>query len=102
MLSRGGFEIVGEAEDGLVAVEKYKALKPDIVIMDIMMPKMNGIDAIREIKAFDPLCKIIVCSSLHQTEVIKEANSAGAMDFIFKPFEMPTIVESVTEALKHS
>lgn len=102
MLRAGGFDIVGEAEDGLIAIEKYKALKPDLVIMDIMMPNMDGIDAIKKIRELDPNSKIIVCSSLHQTEVIKEATIAGALRFIFKPFEMNSLVQNVSEVLKQS
>lgn len=102
MLRSGGFDIAGEAEDGLIAIEKFKALKPDLVIMDIMMPNMDGIEAIKKIRQIDPNSKIIVCSSLHQPEVIKDATLAGALKFIFKPFEMNSLVQSVNEVLKQS
>ena len=100
MLRNGGYEIAGEAEDGLVAVEKYKELKPDMVIMDIMMPRMNGIEAIKKIRKIDPNSKIVVCSSLHQKEVVKEATTAGASAFIFKPFEMEMLVKSLKEVME--
>lgn len=99
MLSIGNFGIAGEAEDGIMAIEQYILLKPDIVIMDIMMPRMNGIEAIKEIKKVDPKSKIVVCSSLHQDHVIKEANEAGALDFLFKPFEMSTLTNVLQKHL---
>jgi two-component system chemotaxis response regulator CheY len=99
MLISGNYGIAGEAEDGIMAIEQYFSLQPDFVIMDIMMPRMNGIDAIKEIKKRDPKSKIVVCSSLHQEKVIQEATEAGALDFLFKPFEMTELTNLIQ---KHS
>ena len=80
-------EEVYEAADGEEAVEKYKMTRPDIVFMDIMMPKMNGIDALKKIIADDPSAKVIMCTSIGQEKIISDAIEAGAKDFITKPFK---------------
>ena len=79
ILQQAGFEIVGEAETGLQAVEKYKQLRPDLVTMDIVMPDMGGIDAVREITRFDPQAKILMCSAMGQQALVVEAIQAGAI-----------------------
>jgi len=85
-ISPEGFEVAGEASNGDEAVKKYIALSPDIMTMDIVMPQKSGIEAVKEIIAFDPSAKIIMCSALGQDSLIMEAIEAGAKDFIVKPF----------------
>ncbi len=99
-LEKGGHTIVGEAEDGVDAVEKYKKLSPDIVIMDITMPKMDGLAAINAILKIDPSARIIVCSALGQQKLIIEAIKAGAKDFVVKPFDPKRLLLAVQKALK--
>ncbi|MFN6991615.1 MAG: chemotaxis protein CheY [Fervidobacterium sp.] len=100
ILTKAGHEVVGEAANGVEAVEKYKELKPDVVTMDITMPEMNGIDAIKEIKKFDPNATVIVCSAMGQQAMVIEAIQAGAKDFIVKPFQAARVVEAVQKVLK--
>jgi two-component system chemotaxis response regulator CheY len=87
MLERCGFEVVGEADTGIKAIQLYKILKPDIVTMDLTMPELGGVDAIKMIKAIDNNARIIVISSLGHEITVKEAIVAGAMSFIVKPFK---------------
>lgn len=100
ILSKNGFEVVGEAEDGFEAVEQYKALKPDLVTMDIVMPQMDGITAVKNILASDPDAVIVMCSAMGQQALILEALEAGARDFITKPFSPNRVVETVRRILK--
>ncbi|MGE5613580.1 MAG: response regulator [Bacillota bacterium] len=93
MLERNGFRVVGEAENGIFALSKYKELKPDIVTMDITMPEMNGIEALKKIRAFDSKAKIVMVSALGQEPMIKEAILSGADYFIVKPFKEEHVVE---------
>jgi two-component system, chemotaxis family, chemotaxis protein CheY len=99
ILQQAGFEIVGEAETGLQAVEKYKQLRPDLVTMDIVMPDMGGIDAVREITRFDPQAKILMCSAMGQQALVVEAIQAGARDFVVKPFQPSRVLEAVPRVL---
>jgi len=99
ILSQAGFEIVGEAESGLQAVEKYKALKPDLVTMDIVMPDMGGIEAVREICKDDPEARILMCSAMGQQALVVEAIQAGAKDFVVKPFQPSRVLEAVQRVL---
>ncbi|MCG0274576.1 MAG: response regulator [Thermosediminibacteraceae bacterium] len=99
ILTKNGFEVVGEAENGAVAVEKYKALNPSLVVMDITMPEMDGIEAVRRIKEIDPNAKIIMCSAMGQQAMVIDAIQAGARDFIVKPFQPDRVVEAVKKAL---
>jgi two-component system chemotaxis response regulator CheY len=78
ILQQAGFDVIGEAETGLQAVEKYKQLKPDLVTMDIVMPDMGGIDAVREITRFDPAARVLMCSAMGQQALVVEAIQAGA------------------------
>ncbi|MDI3546982.1 MAG: two-component system, chemotaxis family, chemotaxis protein CheY [Halanaerobiales bacterium] len=89
------YEIVGEAQNGKEAVEMYQELKPDIVTMDITMPVMDGLEAIRAIKDIDVNAQIIVCSAMGQQKMIIEAIEAGARDFIVKPFKEERVIEAV-------
>lgn len=91
MLEKCGFEIVGEAENGEIAVEKYKILKPDIVTLDITMPVMDGLEALKNIKAFDKNAKVIMISAMGQETIVREAIMLGAMGFVIKPFTQETI-----------
>ncbi|HOA16512.1 MAG TPA: chemotaxis protein CheY [Fervidobacterium sp.] len=100
ILTKGGYEVVGEAANGLEAIERYKELKPEVVTMDITMPEMNGIDAIKEIRKIDPNATIIVCSAMGQQAMVIEAIQAGAKDFIVKPFQAGRVIEAIQKALK--
>lgn len=99
ILTKNGFEVIGEAENGLKAVEKYKELNPGLVIMDITMPEMDGIQAVKEIRSFDPNAKIVMCSAMGQQAMVIDAIQAGAKDFIVKPFQADRVVEAVTKVL---
>jgi two-component system chemotaxis response regulator CheY len=95
ILRQAGFEVVGEAETGVQAVDKYRELKPDLVTMDIVMPEMGGIDAVREIVAEDPTARILMCSAMGQQALVIEAIQAGAKDFVVKPFQPSRVLEAV-------
>jgi len=99
ILRKGGFEVVGEADNGISAVEKYKELLPELVIMDITMPEMDGIQAVKEIRSINPNAKIIMCSAMGQQAMVIEAIQAGARDFIVKPFQHERVIEAVKKAL---
>jgi len=99
ILSQAGFEVVGEAESGLQAVAKYRELKPDLVTMDIVMPDMGGIEAVREICKSDPEAKILMCSAMGQQALVVEALQAGAKDFVVKPFQPSRVLEAVQRVL---
>lgn len=99
ILGKNGYEVVGEAENGLVAVDKYKELKPDLVTMDITMPEMDGISAVKAITALDQSAKIIMCSAMGQQSMVIDAIQAGAKDFIVKPFQPERVLEAVSKAL---
>ena len=100
ILVGAGYEIAGEAENGTKAIEQYKAIMPDLVIMDIIMPEMGGIDAVRGIiKAF-PAAKILMCSSMGQQSLVVEAIQAGAKDYIVKPFQPSNVLEAVKKTLE--
>ncbi|HOC08337.1 MAG: response regulator [Clostridiales bacterium] len=99
ILSKNGYQVVGEAENGLKAVEKYAELKPDLVIMDITMPEMDGIEAVKRIRAVDPGATIVMCSAMGQQAMVIEAIQAGAKDFIVKPFQPERVLEAVNKVL---
>jgi len=92
---KDNYEIAGEAENGQEAVEMYQELKPDFVTMDITMPIMDGLEAIKAIKDFDPEANIIVCSAMGQQKMIIKAIEAGAKDFIVKPFKEQRVLEAI-------
>lgn len=100
ILTERGYVVVGEAADGLEAVLKYKELNPDIVILDITMPNMNGLDAMRKILEIDPDAKIIICSALGQQKLIVEAIKSGVKDFIVKPFKPERMFSAIDKAIK--
>ena len=99
ILSGAGYEVVGEAETGLQAIERYRELNPDLVTMDIVMPDMGGIDAVREIVKADPNAKILMCSAMGQQALVVEAIQAGAKDFVVKPFQPSRVLEAVQRVL---
>lgn len=99
ILSKGGYSVVGEAENGIKAVEKYNELKPDLVLMDITMPEKDGIQALKEIKALDGDAKIIMCSAMGQQAMVIESIQAGAKDFIVKPFQPDRVIEAVKKVI---
>ncbi|MDD2511179.1 MAG: response regulator [Syntrophomonas sp.] len=99
ILSKNGYIIAGEAENGRVAIDKYKELRPDLVTMDITMPEMDGIAAVKEIREVDPAARIIMCSAMGQQAMVIDAIQAGAKDFIVKPFQPERVIEAVSKAL---
>ena len=90
-----GHEVVGEAENGQVAIDLYQELKPDLVTMDITMPEMNGVEAVKGIKKNDPNATIVMCSAMGQQQMVLEAIQAGANDFIVKPFDQERIKQAI-------
>ncbi|MCL6592163.1 MAG: response regulator [Firmicutes bacterium] len=99
ILSEGGYEVTGEAATGKEAVQKYNLLKPDLVIMDITMPEMNGLAALKEIKATDPHARVVICSAMGQKQLVQEAVEAGALSFMVKPFDPERVLEVVAKTL---
>lgn len=95
MLETNGFEVVGEAENGLVALKKYFELSPDVVTMDITMPEMTGIEALKAIRQKDPSAKIVMVSAMGQEGLVRESIISGAKTFIVKPFKEDLIVETL-------
>jgi len=99
ILSKNGYEVVGEANDGAQAIEKFKELRPDLITMDITMPEMDGIAALKEIKQLDPNAKVIMCSAMGQQAMVIDAIQAGAKDFIVKPFQADRVIEAIKKTL---
>ncbi len=99
ILKKNGFDVVEEAENGAIAIEKYKEISPELVIMDITMPEMDGIQAVKEIKKINSAAKVIMCSAMGQQAMVIESIQSGAKDFIVKPFQPDRVVEAVQKAL---
>ncbi len=99
ILNKNGYEVVGEANDGMQAIEKYKELQPDLITMDITMPEMDGIQALKEIKKIDANAKVIMCSAMGQQAMVIDAIQAGAKDFIVKPFQADRVIEAIKKTL---
>ena len=99
ILTKNGYNIAGEAENGAKAVEKYNELKPDLVLMDITMPEMDGIQALKKIKEADPGASVIMCSAMGQQAMVIEAIQSGAKDFIVKPFQADRVLEAVQKVV---
>jgi len=102
ILVRHGFKVVGEAENGKEACEKYQEVNPDLTTMDIVMPQMNGIEAVKEILKNDPNAKIVMCSALGQEALVTESIEAGAKDFIVKPFSPDKVVKIISQIAEAS
>lgn len=100
ILSKNGYQVVGEASDGVQAVEKFKESQPDLVTMDITMPEMDGITALKELKKIDPNVKVIMCSAMGQQSMVIDAIQAGAKDFIVKPFQADRVLEAISKTLR--
>jgi two-component system chemotaxis response regulator CheY len=99
ILSKNGFDVVGEAADGAQAIEKFKELSPDLVTMDITMPEMDGLTSLKEIRKIDPNAKVIMCSAMGQQAMVIDAIQAGAKDFIVKPFQADRVLEAIKKTL---
>jgi two-component system, chemotaxis family, chemotaxis protein CheY len=99
ILMKDPYELAGEAANGREAVECYKKLRPDLVTMDIVMPEMDGIEAVKAIRAFDPSARIIMVSAMGQQGMVIDAIQAGARDFIIKPFQPPRVLEAVKRVM---
>ena len=99
ILTKNGYNVAGEAENGAKAFDKYNELKPDLVLMDITMPEMDGIAALKKIKGADPAAQIIMCSAMGQQAMVIESIQAGAKDFIVKPFQPDRVLEAVRKVV---
>ena len=99
ILTKDGYNIAGEAENGVKAVEKYSETKPDLVLMDITMPEMDGIQALKKIKEADANACVIMCSAMGQQAMVIEAIQSGAKDFIVKPFQAERVLEAVKKVV---
>lgn len=99
ILESNGFEVVAEAENGAVGVKKYKEHRPDIVTMDITMPEMSGIEALKAIREYDPKAKVVMVSAMGQEILVKESVINGAKSFIVKPFKEDHVVQTLTHLL---
>ena len=99
ILTKNGYNVVGEAENGAKGVEKYNELKPDLVLMDITMPEMDGIQALKKIKEADSSASVIMCSAMGQQAMVIESIQSGAKDFIVKPFQADRVIEAVKKAV---
>lgn len=99
ILQKENYEIIGEASNGIEAIELYKKTKPDLITMDITMPIMDGVEAIKILKEYDTNIKIIVCSALNQQKVVLKAIEEGAKDFITKPFDEHMVLNTIRRVL---
>ena len=99
ILTKNGYNVVGEAENGAKAIEKYNETKPDLVLMDITMPEMDGIQALKKIKESDPKAMVIMCSAMGQQAMVIESIQSGAKDFIVKPFQADRVLEAVKKVV---
>ena len=99
ILTKNGYNVVGEAENGLKAVEKYTELKPDLVLMDITMPELDGIGALKKIKEADSNALVIMCSAMGQQAMVAQSIQYGAKDFIVKPFEEDRLIASIDKVM---
>jgi two-component system chemotaxis response regulator CheY len=102
ILSEAGHEVIGEAHNGAEAIARYKELQPDIVTMDITMPKMNGIEALREIRKLDPGAVVIMCTAMGQKYLVLEAMEAGATNFVVKPYERDVVLGAINNIVPRS
>jgi len=100
ILTKNAYEIAGEASDGQLAVELYSQVKPDAVIMDITMPNMDGLQALKELKKIDPDARVIMCSAMGQESMVIDAIKSGASDFIVKPFQADRVLKALQKVVK--
>lgn len=100
ILEKNGFEVIAEAQNGLEAVEKYNSERPDLVTMDITMPEMDGVAALKAIRQIDPSAKVIMCSAMGQQSMVMDAIQSGAIDFIVKPFDNERVLQSLKKAIR--
>lgn len=100
ILQKNGFEIVGEAENGAAGVKKYQDCRPDVVTMDITMPEMDGIQALKVIRQQDPQAKVVMVSAMGQEPMVLEAVMSGAKSFIVKPFKEDHVVQTLNKILE--
>ena len=100
ILVKNGYNIAGEAENGVKAGEKYQETKTDLVLMDITMPEMDGIQALKKIKAIDANASVVMCSAMGQQAMVIESIQSGARDFIVKPFQPDRVIEAVKKAVE--
>ncbi|MDE6421512.1 MAG: response regulator [Lachnospiraceae bacterium] len=98
-LNKYRYHVLGEAENGAKGVEKYNELKPDLVLMDITMPELDGIQALKKIKSMDASATVIMCSAMGQQAMVIESIQAGAKDFIVKPFQADRVLEAVKKVV---
>ena len=99
ILTKNGYEVVGEAGNGVEALSRYQELTPDLVTMDITMPEMDGIAAVKELKKRDGKAVVVMCSAMGQQSMVIEAIQAGAKDFIVKPFQPERVIDAIQRAL---
>ena len=99
ILTKNGYEVAGEAENGAIAVAKYAETKPDLVMLDITMPEMDGIQALKKIKESDPGAVAIMCSAIGQQAMVIESIQSGAKDFIVKPFQADRVIEAIKKVI---
>lgn len=100
ILTKNGYDVIGEATNGYEAIEKYEELKPDITTMDITMPELDGIEALKKIMEVDSSARIIMCSAMGQQGIVVEAIKFGACDFIIKPFQPSRVLEALEKAVQ--
>ena len=100
ILEAEGLEVVGEAVDGVEAIDQFSKLHPDLVTMDIVMPRRSGIDAVKGILELDPQARVVMCSALGQETLVMEALQAGARDFIVKPFKPDNVIATLAKVLE--
>lgn len=99
VLTGAGFDVVAEASDGLEAISMYQSSAPDLVTLDITMPNMDGVQALKELRSLDPAAKIVMVSAMGQEALVVEAITAGAADFVVKPFQPERVVDAINKAL---
>ncbi len=100
ILTKNGFVVAAEAENGVKAIEKYQETHPDLVLMDITMPEMDGIQALKEIRKLNANAQVVMCSAMGQQAMVIESIQAGARDFIVKPFQADRVIDAVRKALE--
>ncbi|MBE3555468.1 MAG: response regulator [Firmicutes bacterium] len=99
ILEKNDYEVIGEAKDGNEAIEKYQELHPDVVMLDITMPEMDGLTALKQIRAIDPNAKVIMCTAMGQQAMVLDAITAGAVDFVVKPFAAERVLTALRRAV---